>query len=83
VDFVSDSQTTTLNAGENRVLISVPVVCDKLVEETETFDIVLSVQSNKSLPIELGLIRATGIITDSTGKGNKIISSCQLCGSVL
>jgi len=73
VDFVSDSLAATLNSGENHIMISVPVVCDKLVERTETFDIMLSVQSNENVPIQLGLIRATGIITDSTGKGSKSI----------
>ena len=73
MDFVSDSLGATLNSGENRTMISVPVVCDKLVERTETFDIMLSVQSNENVPIQLGLIRANGIIIDSTGKGFKNI----------
>ena len=75
MDFVSDSLTATLNSGENRIMINVPVVCDKQVEDTETFDIVLSVQSNESIPVQLGLSRATGIITDSTGKGHKSIAN--------
>lgn len=68
MDFISNTQTATLNSGDNHTTIIVPVICDRLVEGVETFDITLSVQSDGSVPVELGLSRATGIITDSTGR---------------
>lgn len=66
VDFVSDALNVTFGPGENNKSVSIPVICDELIEGTENFGISLSVQF-QSVPIEKGLINATGFIIDSTG----------------
>lgn len=44
------------------------MTCDRLIEETELFDINLSVISaSHNVTVELGLSRSIGVIEDSTG----------------
>ena len=49
--------------------VSVPVIDDNVVEENETFNVILSIPLSVSRGITLGSRDSTGIsITDSTGK---------------
>ena len=49
--------------------VSVPVIDDDIVEENETFNVILNIPSSVSREITLGgRTSATIIITDSTGK---------------
>ena len=67
IDFVSNPLNVTFGPGENNRSISIPVICDNLIEGAETFEISFSVQF-QSVPIETGLDNATAIIIDSTGQ---------------
>ena len=61
--------------------VSVPVIDDDIVEENETFDVILNIPSSVSRGITLGgRSSATIIITDSTGK---YIVIWLLCGYLL
>lgn len=66
VDFSSNSLNVTFGPGEDSKSLTIPVICDNLIEETETFEIAFSVLFH-SVPINIGLDNATAIITDSTG----------------
>jgi len=66
VDFVSDPINITFGPGENSKSLSIPVICDNIIEGTETFKASFSVQFN-NVPIEIGLNNATVSIIDSTG----------------
>ena len=66
-DFYSDSFNITINAGATEGRGNVSVNFDSVVEELETFDMVLTLVTN--IPqITLGRDRSEGLITDSTGK---------------
>ena len=56
----------TFFAGEINQIISVPVMCDNVVEGTERFNISLILTSNDP-QVRTGRDRAVGIIMDSTG----------------
>ena len=49
--------------------VSIPVIADNVIEESEIFNVILSIPSSVSRGIMLGgRTSATIIITDSTGK---------------
>ena len=67
VDFDSNPINTTFAAGEVNKSVNIPVMCDKIVENIERFDISLSLISNNP-QVRIGRNRSVGIIIDSTGK---------------
>ena len=54
-------------AGEVSKTVNVPVMCDKIVENKERFNISLTLTSNNP-QVKIGRDRSVGIINDSTGK---------------
>ena len=56
----------TFAAGEVSKSVYVPVMCDKIVEEFERFDIILALTSNNP-QVRIGRDRSQGAIRDSTG----------------
>lgn len=66
VDFVSDPFNVIFGPGESNKSISIPIICDNVIEETEIFEISFSILF-QSVPIQIGLNNATAIIIDSTG----------------
>ena len=68
VDFNSSSMIVELPPMEIGTTISIPVVCDKLTEGAEMFEISLEILSaTHSVRTGLGLNKSIGIIEDSTG----------------
>ena len=67
MDFDSTSFYVTFTAGEINKTVNVSVMCDKIVESTERFDISLSLISNNH-QVRIGRNRSVGIIIDSTGE---------------
>ena len=67
VDFDSNSFYVTFAAGEANKTVNIPVMCDKIVENTEGFNISLSVISNNP-QVTAGRNTSFGTILDSTGK---------------
>ena len=68
VDFDSNSTTVGLPPMEIATTISIPVMCDKLTEGTEMFEISLEILSaTNHVRTGLGLNKSIGIIEDSTG----------------
>ena len=66
VDFISNTLNVTFEPGEDSKSLRIPIICDNVIEETETFEIAFSVLFH-SVPVNIGLNNATAIITDSTG----------------
>ena len=66
VDFVSDPFNAILRPGESNKSMSIPIICDNVIEEIEFFKISFSVLY-QSVPVQIGLDNATAIIIDSTG----------------
>ena len=66
VDFISDQFNTTIGAGETTGNYSLPITCDKVVEDDESFNLTLSLAIANSHII---ISQSTAIvqITDSTG----------------
>ena len=68
VDFDSSPINITFTPDDYSRIVNIPVMCDRLIEETELFDINLSVISaSHNVTVELGLRRSIGEIFDSTG----------------
>ena len=68
VDFDPSPMTVGLPPMEIETSISIPVVCDKLTEGTEMFEINLEILSaTHNVTTGLGLNKSIGIIEDSTG----------------
>ena len=67
VDFDSNPINITFAAGEVSKRVNVPVTCDKIVEDTERFDIILALASNNH-QLRIGRGRSQGLIRDSTGR---------------
>ena len=67
VDFDSNPINITFAAGEVNKSVSISVMCDKIVEETEKFSITLTLTGNNP-QVTLGKNSTIGIISDSTGK---------------
>ena len=69
VDYDSNPITALFNAGANSTTINIPVINDNITEETETFDLSLTIPSLLSGQVVLGHIsKATGSIIDDTSK---------------
>jgi len=66
VDYTSTPITATFPAGTNSTTISVPVTMDNIAEQSETFDLSLTITGENILPGDI--IRAIGNITDATSK---------------
>ena len=67
VDFDSNPFTITINAGATEGRANISVTCDDEVEESETFDMTLTLTSSPT-GVMLGRDTSEGVITDSTGK---------------
>lgn len=68
VDFDSSSKFIDLPPKDIATTVSIPVMCDRLIEGTEMFDIRLDiVNASHSVTTGLGLSESTGVIEDSTG----------------
>ena len=68
VDFDSSSITMGLPPVEIATTIPISVVCDRLTEGTEMFEINLEILSaTHNVTTGLGLNKSIGIIEDSTG----------------
>ena len=67
MDFDSNPINAAFAAGEVIKRVHIPVICDKIVERTEKFDISLTLTSNNQ-QILVGRSRSTVKIIDSTGK---------------
>ena len=66
IDFDSNPINVTFGAREVSTTFSIPVICDKIVERTEKFNISLILPSNNS-QVRAGRDRIEGKIRDSTG----------------
>ena len=73
VDFDSNPINITFAAGEVSKSVNVPVMCDKIVEITERFDIILALSSNNHR-LRVGRDRSVGLIRDSTGNDGTVAS---------
>ena len=73
VDFDSNPMNITFAAGEVSKSVYVPVMCDKIVEEFERFDIILALTSNNP-QVRIGRDRSVGVIRDSTGNDRTVVS---------
>lgn len=71
--------TIVFSPGDRSQVVQIPLVCDEIVESTETFSMSLSV--NVTNPrLQVGAQRtATGNIEDSTGKRFIITSIYNVC----
>ena len=68
VDFDSSPLMITFTPGEINKTVAIPVMCDRLIEGEEMFNINLNIISvSNNVTVELGLNRSIGIIIDSTG----------------
>ena len=68
MDF--DSRPININIAPNdiRTVVTIPVMCDRLIEGTEMFDISLRlILVSHNVTVQLGHNRSVGIIKDSTG----------------
>ena len=72
VDFDSDPINITFVAGEVSKLVNIPVMCDKIVERTESFDISLTLTSNN--PQVRSNNGSVINIRDSTGNDGTVVS---------
>ena len=70
VDFDSNPINITFAAEEVSKSVNVSVMCDKIVERTERFDISLTLTSYNP-QVRIGRDRSVGIINDSTGNGGQ------------
>ena len=69
IDYDSSSMTVELPPMDIATTIPIPVVCDKLTEGTEMFEINLEILSaTHNVTTGLGRNKSDGIIKDSTGK---------------
>ena len=66
-DFDSNPINITFATGEVSKSVNIPVMCDKIVERTERFEIILTLTSNNP-QVKTGGDRSQGRIIDSTGK---------------
>ena len=69
VDYTSTSINATFAASTTRTTINVPVTKDNIAEQSETFDLTLTISSSLSgLVIQGQITKAVGVITDDTSK---------------
>lgn len=66
VDFRSRQGVAIFTPGNNRATALIRLVCDRVVESDEEFDLSLSITSSTSGVVVGNQSMATGIITDST-----------------
>ena len=68
VDFDSSPLTITFAPEEIDKTVAIPVMCDRLIEGEEMFNISLDIISvSHNVTVDVGLSRSVGIIIDSTG----------------
>ena len=68
IDYDDTPLTATFSTGETSVIVTIPVVDDKVVnEEDEKFNVTLNVSSANGVRVKLGDVNtATGIIIDTS-----------------
>ena len=69
VDYISTPITATFAASTTRTTINVPVTKDNIAEESETFDLTLTIPpslSGQVIPVQI--TKAVGVISDDTSK---------------
>ena len=68
VDFDSGPKNVSIAPENTTTIVTIPVMCDRLIEGTEMFDINLSLISvSHNVTVQLGLSKSIGVIEDSTG----------------
>ena len=67
MDFNSNPIYVTFAAGEVSKSVNISVMCDKIMERTERFDISLTLTGD-NLQVRTGRDKSQGKISDSTGK---------------
>ena len=69
MDYNSTAVTATFTAGTYSTTVNIPVAMDDILEESEKFNLSLSISSSLSGKVTLGYITtANATITDSTSK---------------
>ena len=69
MDYTSTPITATFTAGTNNTTINISVTIDDIVEESETFNLGLTISTSLNDRITLGTTStATATITDDTSK---------------
>ena len=68
MDFDSRPINVNIAPRDTTTMVNIPVMCDRLIEGTEMFDINLSLMSvSHNVTVQLGLNKSIGVIEDSTG----------------
>ena len=67
MDYTSTPITATFTAGTTRTTIDVPVIIDTFNEDSETFDLTLTIPPSLNYVIPGDITRAVGNIADTTG----------------
>ena len=69
MDFDSSPVNVTFLPKEVYKIVNVSVMCDRVIEEPETFNISLKLMSiSQHITVELGNDTSIGVINDSTGQ---------------
>jgi len=68
VDYTSTPITATFTAGTTSTTIDVPVTSDNATEDSETFDLLLTIPPSLSSIVLGDISTAIGNITDSTSR---------------
>ena len=69
MDYNSTEFDAIFPAGATDITVNIPVIIDDIVEESEMFNLTLTISSSLNDKVILGnVIEATGIITDNTSK---------------
>ena len=73
VDYDSTAITTIFTAGSNSTIVTVPVIVDKIVEQSETFDLTITIPSSLQDHVIAGAItEAVANIIDDTSKKKSV-----------
>ena len=68
MDFDSRPINVSIAPEDTTTKVTIPVLCDRLIEGTEMFNISLSLISvSHNVTVQLGLNKSVGVIKDSTG----------------
>ena len=76
MDYISTPINVTFKARATSTTVNVPLINDSIAEGPETFDLSFTIPSSLSGRVILGAItKATGNITDDTGKEISLIDT--------
>ena len=77
VDYYTTPITATFIAGTTTTAVNVSLINDTIVEGPETFDLTITILSSLNDRVILGTVtKATGNITDNTGRIYVLITFC-------